>query len=264
MESFKYNIGFSTGSIAFGDFKAGVSFLIENKIKVVELSALRESELTDFCNIVDELDLSYFEYISFHAPSKFNTYKEKDFVEILTKISKRNWLIIVHPDIITDYNLWKQLGENLCIENMDKRKHFGRTTLDLENIFNLLPEATFCFDLAHARQVDSTMAEASLMLLKFSKRLRQIHLSDVNSESKHESLSLESLLAYGKLFESIPNDIPVIIESPVSKQNILSEIKIASYLFDTQKLIDFVKPYSYDSNYFLSYIEHVNHSKSSK
>jgi len=42
--------------------------------------------------------------------------------------------------------------------------------------FKNLPEATFCFDIAHAKQVDPTMQEGYKMLKKFKNRLRQIHL----------------------------------------------------------------------------------------
>lgn len=257
----KFNIGFSTGSIALGDFKKGISFLKERNIKVIELSALRENEFVEFCDEIENLDLESFEYISFHAPSKLINYTEEQFVNMLLKIAKKGWAIIVHPDVISDFTLWNKLGECLCIENMDKRKHIGRTTFDLQYIFEKLPNASFCLDLAHARQVDATMGEANQMITKFADRLKQIHLSDVNSESKHETLSLESLLAYGKLFESIPKDIPVILESPVDKEKIESEIKIASYLFDSKKLINFIRPYSKYSNYFLSYIENIENSR---
>lgn len=252
------NIGFSTGSIALGDFKTGLSFLKEKNIKVVELSALRENELIEFLKDIDNLDVDYFDYVSFHAPSKLVNFDEHEFVGFLQKIAKRNWLIVVHPDVITDFSIWNSLGELLCIENMDKRKSIGRTVSDLEYIFERLPNASFCFDVAHARQIDSTMKEAKQMLNKFGHRLKQIHLSDVNSQSKHETLSLESLLSYSKLFEFTSTEMPVILESPVEKENLELEIKIASLIFDPQSLINFIRPYSKFSNYFQSYIENYN------
>jgi len=258
MEYSKTNIGFSTGSIALGDFKAGISFLKEKNIKVIELSALRENELINFMDEIDSLDIDFFDYVSFHAPSKLVKFDEPQFVNILKQIAKKNWLIIVHPDIINNFSLWNSLGRLLCIENMDKRKNSGRTVADLEFIFEQLPEASFCFDVAHARQIDSTMSEAKLMINKFKNRLKQIHLSDVNSQSKHESLSLESLLSYSKLFEMLPSGIPIILESPVEREKIEHEIQVASLIFKPHTLINFIKPYSKYSNYFKSYIESYN------
>lgn len=259
MEFFKPLIGFSTGSIALGDFSAGITYLKEKEIDVIELSTLREFELINFLKNIDLLDVSSFKYISFHAPSKLTTLNEHEFVSLLKIVAAKKWLIIVHPDIIEDFELWdKSLGNLLCIENMDKRKHIGRTAADLEYIFEKLPQASFCFDVAHARQVDSTMSEAKLMISKFKHRLKQVHLSDVNSESKHESLSLESLLAYSTLFENIPKTIPVILESPIDKQNLEREIKTASLIFNPEKLVDFIKPYGKHSNYFRYYIDYFS------
>ncbi len=42
------NIGFSTGSLAKGDFRFAIKVLSKSNANVVELSALRESELEDF------------------------------------------------------------------------------------------------------------------------------------------------------------------------------------------------------------------------
>ena len=255
MESSKINIGFSTGSIALGDFKKGISCLKEKKIKVIELSALRESELSEFQKEFEYLDLDSFNYISFHAPSKIERYSEREFVDILLEISKKQLHIVVHPDVINDFSLWNMLGSYLCIENMDKRKSVGKTTVDLEKIFEKLPHATFCFDVAHAKQIDFTMVEAKQMLTKFSSRLKQIHLSDVNSQSKHETLSLESLVSYGNLFQNISHNIPIILESPIDPVHIESEMQIASLIFNQEKIIDYIEPYSKHSTYFRSYID---------
>lgn len=109
--------------------------------------------------------------------------------EFLHQLADRGWAIILHPDIIEDFTLWRPLGRAVCIENMDKRKEVGRTASQLRSIFEKLPDATFCFDIGHARQVDPTMQEAESFLTMFHDRLRQIHMSYVNSQSRHERLS---------------------------------------------------------------------------
>jgi hypothetical protein len=235
------NIGFSTGSLTKGDFRLAINLLSKSSANVIELSALRESELDDLINALDELDLSQFKYASFHAPSKLKIYSEKDLINRLNIVKEMGLNIILHPDIIIDSKTWRSLGSNLCIENMDKRKPIGRTHKDLEEIFNCLPEAKFCLDLAHARQVDPSMTEAYLMIKKFGDRLAQIHLSDVNSQSIHEPLNFESILSYLKVSSFIDNEVPIVLESTVSFDRIELEMEIASLIFDKEKFEESIK-----------------------
>ncbi len=226
MGFFDMKIGFSTGTLALGDYKKGLSLLIKNNIKTVEISTLREEEFIDFLDVMDNLDLSYFEYVSFHAPGKLIKLSEKDLVKKLDKVKMKNWPIIVHPDIIQKYDYWKELGSFICIENMDKRKSNGKTVSELIEVFNNLPDAKFCFDIGHSRQVDPTMLESFSMLNDFNYRLQQIHLSHVNSESKHESLNYESIIAFKKIWNNIPCDMPIILETVIPEDKIKHEIHI--------------------------------------
>jgi hypothetical protein len=228
------NIGFSTGSLALGDFKKGIALLKQAKVTVIEISALRETELDPLLQSIDDLDLSSFGYVSFHAPSKLVQFSENELVIKLKRLTKKGFPIIVHPDIIENTALWSGIGSLLCIENMDKRKPIGRTATDLAFFFERLPKASFCLDLAHARQVDPTMAEARSMILQFGSRLTQLHVSTVNEISKHEPLNAESLLAFKKIIPLIDPQIPAILESPVSGSEIKNEIRMASYLFNTK------------------------------
>jgi hypothetical protein len=124
---------------------------------------------------------------------------------------------------------------------MDKRKPIGRTAKELREIFNRLPSATFCLDIGHAHQIDPTMGEAILILEEFGSRLRQLHVSEVNSESKHDSISLESASAFSLVAHLIPNDIPIILESrlPIlSAATIQSEMDTATRVLDASVAIE--------------------------
>jgi hypothetical protein len=113
--------------------------------------------------------------------------------------------------------------------------------MDLEYFFNELPNAKFCLDLAHARQVDPTMGEARLMIKKFGNRLVQLHVSTVNAKSTHERLNVDALLAYQKITHLINPEIPIILESPVSPHSIRDEIRVAGYLFNKKALLDLLE-----------------------
>jgi hypothetical protein len=198
--------------------------LAEQPVHAVELSAIREDELVPLLHSLDDLDLSQFSYMSIHAPSSFSPEAEPWIFQELYEIRHRGWPIIVHPDTLHDSSLWKQFGNLLCIENMDKRKPAGRTLRELELLFDEFPQASFCFDIGHARQVDTSMTEAYLMLKRYAYRLRQVHISEVNTRNKHDRLSFVSILGFQEVTHLIPPSTPVIIESVIAEDEIGAEI----------------------------------------
>ena len=221
-------IGFSTGALAFGDFRRALTMLHGKAVNAIELSALRTHELPGLVDSVASLDLRAYQYISIHAPSSFTPEQEPEIVDQLKTFAKRNWPIVLHPDAIHRVELWRGFGDLLCIENMDKRKPSGRTTEELDPIFSDFPDAFFCLDMAHARQVDSSMTEAYLLLKKFGGRLRQLHISEVNTSSKHDRISEGAYRAFQEIASLIPDNVPAILETPVTENEIEEELEKAS------------------------------------
>ncbi|PAQ04482.1 hypothetical protein [Mesorhizobium temperatum] len=226
-------IGFSTGAIALDDFATALQLLAPTRAKAVELSALRAAELPALLAAlpVRLVELRHrYEYISFHAPTNFN--QENDLVDQLKIIADMGLNIVVHPDTIHDTSAWRSLGARLCIENMDSRKPTGRTADELQHYFDQLPEARLCFDVAHARQVDSSMTEAVRILQRFDDRLAQVHISEVNSKGRHFAMSFAAKRAYEPLAARLSR-VPVIIESMVEREEIVHEIS------ETEKVLNF-------------------------
>jgi hypothetical protein len=217
-------IGFSTGALAYADFLKGVSIIQAHHLRAVELSALREEELKPLINNLEGLELDSFDYISFHVPSKLKALDEQTVIELLRPVALRNWPLIVHPDIIQKFDRWASFGDLLCIENMDKRKPIGRTARELAVLFEKLPGASLCLDLGHVRQVDPTMSVALEVLERFGHKLRQLHVSEVNTNSQHDALSFETALAFKKIGSLIPESIPVILESRVTPGQVDEEV----------------------------------------
>jgi hypothetical protein len=220
-------VGFSTGALAYADFRRGLHLLDGSRARAVELSALRMDELGPLLEALDSLDLGRYEFVSVHAPSGLAPLHERQVVKKLMTIAERGWPVVVHPDSIHDVSLWRPLGKSLCIENMDKRKPVGRTRDELARWFHDLPDASFCLDLAHARQIDPTMTEAYLMLRDFGSRLAEVHLSEINSACKHEPISYSASLAYGRVASLIPSSVPIILESILGSVLIDDEIEAA-------------------------------------
>src|SRR5437879_2011842 len=119
-------IGFSTGALAYADFRRGLAMTRKAECAAVELSALRQAELFPLLESLESLDLTDFEHVSIHAPSRFELAWEAVAWQRLREECGRNWPIIVHPDALSDFSLWGEFGALLCIENMDKRKPVGR------------------------------------------------------------------------------------------------------------------------------------------
>lgn len=226
-------IGFSTGALARGDVQHGLELLRGTNANAVELSALRQDELPELINLLDELDLRQFECVSVHAPSALEPEYENTALELLVRMQERGWPIIVHPDAMHNPPAWAHFGELLYIENMDIRKPIGQTASDLARIFAELPQARLCFDIGHARQVDPTMSEAAQILLQFRGRLSQVHVSEVNAQSKHDPISLEAVMAFRRVANLIPQEVPVILESRVAEADIQKEMDNAVRALDS-------------------------------
>ncbi len=230
-------IGYSTGSLAKGDFVKALDILsgTPNSANAIELSTLRERELPILIDAIPNLDLRKYKHISIHAPSKLNDFSENNLIEHLRELAKYQYPIVVHPDVIVDFDKWLVLGDILCIENMDKRKAIGRTSNDLQMIFGHLPHARFCLDFAHAKQVDSSMAECARMLRLFADKLIQFHISDVTSDCNHVPINSEAITAYRKVAKLVPLNIPFIIESPVTADYFVKEINFVKSIFSADK-----------------------------
>ena len=212
MSDSKKRIGFSTGALERGDFKSAVRWLLKNNVQSVELSALRVDELEPLVNALDSLPINQFKYVSFHAPSSFPKEAEKKVVELLEQVAKHDWNIIVHPDVIRTPRLWKQFNSHLLIENMDRRKTVGRTVNELDKIFKELPGARLCLDLAHARQLDTTLTLLTHLVSHYHNRIGQIHISELDSHCRHQPMSNAAVNDYKKFAKHFKS-LPVIIES---------------------------------------------------
>lgn len=224
-------IGFSTGAIALGDFRKAVGLLAELDVSAVELSALRVAELAPLIVALDDLDLCQFTYVSFHAPSRFSAAEEPLVIDQLAAVAARGWPIILHPDSLNRPKSWLPLEPHLCFENMDKRKPIGRTADELSRFLRQFPQAGVCFDIGHAHQVDRTMTTAYMLAQRFAPRIRQIHVSEVNTASKHVGVSAASDQAFRKIVDLLAPCAPVIIESVVAPENLRREIDRVRSIF---------------------------------
>jgi hypothetical protein len=156
---------------------------------------------------------------------------EVETVKLLSIAVERKLPVVVHPDTVRNPDCWRHFRDLMLIENLDKRKLCARTTSELADILSVFPEAGLCFDVAHARQVDPSMSEATQMLCVFRSRLRQVHASGLSTDSTHRRLSTAAGFAISRISHLLPHDVPIILESPVEPESIQSEIEFAQNAF---------------------------------
>jgi hypothetical protein len=226
-------IGFSTGAVARGNFRHALQLLRASNVDAIELSALRADELPPLVEAIPDLDLSGFRFVSIHAPSRYPAEQEDAILRLLQPLAAQRFPVVVHPDVIYTPEFWRPFGEDLLIENMDKRKPVGRFVWELRPFFEALPKAQFCFDIGHARQVDPTMTESMLLLEEFADRLAEVHMSEVNTASRHDPISLNAVSAFASVASLIPEHVPIILESLIDQgqSDIETEISRARDVF---------------------------------
>jgi hypothetical protein len=179
----------------------------------IELSALCEDELQGLELYLRGAPALPFRYLSVHGPSKGRRLPEAQLVRTLKRVSAQAQAIVMHPDTIEDPTLYRALGRKLVLENMDARKRTGRSADELEYWFSELPQAGFCFDIAHAWSLDQTMLAATELLDAFRTRLRHLHVSSLSREGHHVCLSEEHEELFGPLLARCL-DVPWILEAP--------------------------------------------------
>jgi hypothetical protein len=64
------------------------------------------------------------------------------------------------------------------------------------------------------------MMEAYSLLKTFSGRIVQLHVSEVDSMSRHDAISLAGEMAFRQLRKFIPDAVPIILEGRVGQQAI--------------------------------------------
>ena len=179
----------------------------------VELSAISESELRPLLAFLASGVALPFHFTSVHAPSKGRTMSEAELVALLVQLPGWVDAIVVHPDTIVEPEHYLALGRTLVIENMDLRKKSGRTADELAPLFDALPDAGLCFDIAHARNVDPAMRVGAEILERYADRVRHVHISSLDESSHHVPLTPTDAAAFEPLLARC-RDVPWILEAP--------------------------------------------------
>ncbi len=207
-------VGCSTGFM--GDLRGQWPELVDNAAVIsgvaVELCALSARELPGLLEYLSAAPRLPFAYVSVHAPSK-GVDDESAVVAALRRLPTWIDAVVVHPDTMQDPSCYRVLGRQLVIENMDTRKAVGLTAEELGQLFEALPDAGLCLDVAHAKDVDPTMEVARTILREFASRLRHVHLSSLDQDRHHVTLTAEDEQLFAPILSRC-RDVPWILEAP--------------------------------------------------
>jgi hypothetical protein len=208
-------LGASTGYMGDlrGDWPAQVGQARELSPFAIELSVLSEEEIDGLASYLAGGPPLPFRYLSIHGPSKGRAMSESALVDVLLELSVHAHAVVMHPDTMEDPAPYRSLGRKLVLENMDAGKHDGCTVDELDRWFAELPEAGFCFDIAHAWSIDETMTVGGDLLDSFRTRLRHLHVSSLSPDLHHTSLTEEHEELFVPLLQRCL-DVPWILEAP--------------------------------------------------
>ena len=176
------NIGFSTGAIRkHHNTKSALNLFRESGFKTAEVSfGIREGR-AGWLDEISEEDLAGFHHVSMHAP-KF-TYKSDDATRALfARIEHFNRMrkldvVVFHPDMIEDFNIFRKVQFKVGIENMDNRKERYQRPEELQEILSEHPDIGFILDVNHIYTNDPSMALADGFYDILGDRIVEVQLS---------------------------------------------------------------------------------------
>lgn len=130
--------------------------------------------------------------------------------------------IVIHPDNVADRSIFKQyMHLPFSIENMDERKHCGKSVEDIKKILDENPQLSLTLDLQHCFVNDPTMELAKDFHRILWHKIVQYHISWYNPKHFHYPLfKTHQDIIISHLQRS---DLPIIIESTFDEEGELQK-----------------------------------------
>jgi hypothetical protein len=192
------------------DWDAAIARAARERWPYLELTAVGNSRLDALAGI-DPETLGSFERVSLHTPSRGLTAEE-----LMAQVAALPFEpdLILHPDVWRDESL-RAFGTRAVFENMDVNKQFGVWPPELADVFERLPDAGFCLDVAHVWTNDTSLALGHELLDAFGDRLRQLHVSGIELDGTHRETTPADLELYAPLLERCGH-VPWLLEGALS------------------------------------------------
>lgn len=195
---------------------------VNTKENIEILKACGSNAIEINCHHAGEMELintlipfiKNFEYISMHTPGNIRYGNNLENREILSKLenlysSVGAKLVVVHPDLVDNWDVFNDYKINWAIENMDARKESFKDVASLKNFFVNYPSWNLVLDVGHCNDNDKSMLLAKNIIFELRDKIKEIHLSGylVFHDPLYRTKQTEIIDCCKEL------DVPIIIES---------------------------------------------------
>lgn len=193
--------------------KEYVDELLNAGAKGIELHMTKAIMSQSFDLIVPEL-YSKFETVTLHTPSL--DYKDSKIThDYLSKISQLHKLInlkniVIHPNMVSDWNVFKKYDLPWSIENMDPRKPGFTSVKAIKSLIDKTGMG-FTFDIQHCFHNDTTMRLAQRFLDALEDKIVEYHISGYTPYIMHDAIYKTKQNQFLQYITK--KDKPIIIES---------------------------------------------------
>ena len=200
-------------------------------VGAIELSALRRPRTAALAAFAKQADLSRFSYVSVHSPrTTLRARKPKS--SRYSPVSPEDgpsWPIRMSSASLPAGGRWDR---SRYIENMDKRTRWAARRISWDVGLRRVPRGPDV--LRHrTRPAGRHLADGSLSNPEgFHRRIQQIHISVVNTSSKHDLISPGAAHSFRRVASLIPCAAPAILETPVKTEQIREQLDLAAAALD--------------------------------
>lgn len=158
---------------------------------------------------LEQDDLEPFKFVTFHLPPGISQKNLESLARVQHFHNKLRFnVVVVHPDIVKDWNILKPFNLPISVENMDECKKIGRTLKSMKEIL-FKNDYKVTLDINHCYCNDPTLKLADDLFNEFKDRISHFHLSGY--EKRHEPLTRTKQTEFIDFVKD--KDKPIIIES---------------------------------------------------
>lgn len=208
-------MGIATGAYVDerDDWDSAVARAVSEGWPYVELTAIRDDGFRKLVDRLASLPAQDFRRVSVHAPAgRLASPADTAAALVAWPVA---FEIVLHPDVYREEIVLRELGPRAVFENMDVVKRFGRSVVDLREVFERFPDAGFCLDVAHVWTNDPSLALGFGLLDAFGDRLRQLHVSGIEPDGTHRTTTAADLELYGPLLDRCEH-VPWLLEAELA------------------------------------------------
>lgn len=227
-------VGISTGCVYYHAdpvSNEALELVLEAGYKVLELNVSSLERLENVKTLSDAL-LGSFSLITLHGLCDIFYGNNPETLESFRRLDAfyEKWgfhTLTVHPHMVKDWTVFRNLSFPVSFENMDRKKNFGLTVEDMEKVFSEVPEAGFVFDVHHAISSSGNPRNAQNFAERFEDRIRLYHISGIREDRERHFMLYEN--EETEFTSCIKKPCPLIIEGTVSEneksENVLNVLK---------------------------------------